>query len=291
MADTLQENKTTASADVNAKLPEIQNLSVNNNTTDSPSSAASARSSGQSTPLTEQSNNTPLGPASDSKTPVGPIRTPFAHPLPTCHPDVRPDLTPDQATKYQTVLTAVHAWKTMPTTTAKNAPQEPLNNSERMWLTRECLLRYLRATTWNPTHALQRLQATLIWRREFKTEQLTADYISPEMETGKECLLGYDVNARPCLHLNPGRQNTQKSERQIEGMVYMLERTVDLMPPGQETTALLISFKNSSSGGSPSVGQGRQVLTILQGHYPERLGRACIADCKCSTDGTIPSPC
>lgn len=56
----------------------------------------------------------------------------------------------------------------------------------------------------------------------------------------------------------------------------MLERTLDIAPPGQETLALLIDFRNSSSGSQPSVATGRQVLSILQNHYPERLGRALI---------------
>jgi len=150
-----------------------------------------------------------------------------------------------------------------------------------MWLTRECLLRYLRATTWVVANAERRLQETLIWRREYGVETLTPEHISPENETGKQVILGYDNNARPCLYLNPGKQNTKKSERQIQHLVYMLERVVDMMEPGQEMTALLINFKGSTGGGSPSVAQGRQVMSILQGHYPERLGRACIADCKC----------
>lgn len=108
----------------------------------------------------------------------------------------------------------------------------------------------------------------------------TPDYISPENETGKQQILGYDINARPCLYMNPGKQNTDKSERQIQHTVFMLERVIDMMGPGQETTALLINFKNSSSSKSPSLGQGKQVLNILQQHYPERLGRALISDCK-----------
>ena len=112
-------------------------------------------------------------------------------------------------------------------------------------------------------------------------ETWTPEHISPENESGKQVILGYDNSARPCLYLNPGKQNTKKSERQIQHLVYMLDRVIDMMDPGQETTALLINFKGATGGGAPSVAQGRQVLGILQGHYPERLGRACIADREC----------
>ena len=54
----------------------------------------------------------------------------------------------------------------------------------------------------------------------------------------------------------------------------MLERAVDLMPPGQETLALKIDFAGATSGKTPTLSTGKQVLNILQNHYPERLGRA-----------------
>jgi hypothetical protein len=58
----------------------------------------------------------------------------------------------------------------------------------------------------------------------------------------------------------------------------MLERVIDIMKPGQETLALLINFKSSKtrSNTSPPLSQGREVLHILQTHYPERLGKALI---------------
>jgi hypothetical protein len=99
---------------------------------------------------------------------------------------------------------------------------------------------------------------------------------------GKQVALGYDNEGRPCLYLLPNKQNTKNSPKQVEHLVYMLERTLDISPPGQETLALLIDFRNSSAGSQPSIGTGRQVLNILQNHYPERLGRALITHCEFS---------
>lgn len=87
--------------------------------------------------------------------------------------------------------------------------------------------------------------------------------------------LGYDIHGRPCLYLNPAKQNTERSERQIQHLVFMLERTIDIMPPGVENLAMLCNMKQGPGKG-PSAGQGRQVLGILQTHYPERLGRALV---------------
>ncbi|KAF2216140.1 hypothetical protein CERZMDRAFT_34029 [Cercospora zeae-maydis SCOH1-5] len=208
----------------------------------------------------------------------GPLKTPIPRPAASTKPTPLPNLTPEQETKYATVLAQVSQWTTIPTSNAKGAPTAPLEDRERMFLTRECLLRYLRATKWVTADALKRLQATLSWRREYGADTFTHDYISPENETGKQIQLGFDKEQRPCLYLNPARQNTKMSDRQIHHLCYMLDRTLDMMPPGQESNCLVINFKGAKSGAIPTMGQARAVLDILQNHNPERLGRALITD-------------
>ncbi|KAF2995651.1 hypothetical protein E8E13_001103 [Curvularia kusanoi] len=203
-------------------------------------------------------------------TTMGPIAAPAAGSTPA--PPT--PLTAEQQTKYDQFLSEVRGWESLPASSAKGAESTPLDDNERMWLTRECLLRYLRATKWNLAQASTRLRSTAVWRREFGTEKLSASYISPENEKGKQVQLGYDNSGRPCLYLLPQNQNTKPGPRQVEHLVYMLERTIDLHPPGQESLALLIDFRNTSSGGTPGLGIAKQVLDILQNHYPERLGRA-----------------
>lgn len=193
--------------------------------------------------------------------------TPFACPLPHCVPAPRATLTPEQQKKYTDLLTTVTIQPLRPFT-------ETLDDRERMFLTRDCLLRYLRAAKWDTSNAYSRLLSTLAWRREYAPHNLSAEHISPENETGKQWLLGYDLQGRPCLSLNPARQNTDPSDRQIQHLVFMLERAIDLMPPGQGTLTLKIDFAGASSGKTPSLSTGKQVLNILQNHYPERLGRA-----------------
>jgi len=250
------------------EMPNVANLSLGSGT----NTPASDRSASKATSV------------SSVKGTSGPVYTPFEHAPESCTPVAAKALTPDQSAKYTQLLDLVSAWPGLPVSSTDKT-NEPLTDNERLWLTRECLLRYLRATSWSVPNAATRLQDTLVWRKEYGVETWTPEHISPENETGKQVILGYDNNARPCLYLNPGKQNTKKSERQIQHLVYMLDRVIDMMDAGQETTALLINFKGSSSGGSPSVAQGRQVMGILQGHYPERLGRACIADRMLSTPG------
>ena len=58
----------------------------------------------------------------------------------------------------------------------------------------------------------------------------------------------------------------------------MLDRTIDMLPPGQENACLIINFTSTGGGKIPTVGQARAVLNILQNHNPERLGRALISE-------------
>jgi hypothetical protein len=211
----------------------------------------------------------------------GPLKEPLARPLDTCKPDPPPELTPDMQQKYADVLAAVGAWTEVPTTSGWTPAKEPLTDADRLFLTRECLLRYLRATKWDAPTAARRLLATLTWRREYGLLGFTHEYIAPENETGKQVILGYDLQARPALYLNPSKQNTERSERQLQHLFYNMERVIDLMVPGQESLALLVNFMDTRRGQGASMGQARQTMSVLQNHYPERLGRALITEREC----------
>lgn len=207
------------------------------------------------------------------------LSVPLETPPATSTPVAAPPLTFQQQSKYDELLEKVRGWTEIPSAKGKNGP---LTDNEKMWLTKESLLRYLRATKWDQNEAEKRLLETLTWRREFGVEDLTADYIEPENETGKQVIVGFDKQGRPCHYLNPGRQNTEVTPRQVQHMVFMLERVIDLIPAEQEKICLLIDFKTGAkrTNTAPGLGQGREVLHILQNHYPERLGRALIVNGK-----------
>lgn len=206
----------------------------------------------------------------------GVITKPFPKPLEGVRPEPPAQLTPEQNSKYEQVLKEVSAWTTVPVSLAKGAEETPMTDDDRIFLTRECLLRYLRATKWNVAEAVKRLRNTLAWRRDYIGDKLTPEYISIENETGKQVLLGYDIQGRPCHYLIPSNQNTKTSPRQIQHLVFMLERVIELMPPGQESLTLVIDFNQTKNGQNSTIGQAKQTLDFLQNHYPERLGRALV---------------
>lgn len=220
---------------------------------------------------------------------------PFLEPPPESKVPEEVKLTAEQKEKFVQVYKhfAQESFAVASTEEAQKNKQKdqftPLTDDEKSWLTRECFLRYLRATKWVVNDAIARIEGTLAWRREFgiaanfdADNKVNGTLTGPENETGKEVILGYDNSARPCLYLKPGRQNTKTSQRQVQHMVYMLEKVIDYMPPGQDSLALLIDFKASPVGTQsnkiPPVSTGRQVLHILQTHYPERLGKALLTN-------------
>ncbi|KAI0264451.1 CRAL-TRIO domain-containing protein [Gloeopeniophorella convolvens] len=155
------------------------------------------------------------------------------------------------------------------------AEKGELVDEEKFWLSNDCMLRYLRATKWHSAKtAIERLEGTLKWRREFGIYEISAEHVEPEAVTGKEVVFGYDTHRRPALYMIPSRQNTEESPRQIQFVFWLLERALDLAGPGVESIVLMINFADKAK--NPSLGTAKQVLNILQTHYPERLGAALI---------------
>lgn len=141
----------------------------------------------------------------------------------------------------------------------------------------------MRAIKWSSVkEGIDRVEGTLKWRREFGVWDLSAEELKVEVRssipftahashvhqslTGKEIIYGYDTDRRPALYLLPSRQNTEESHRQIEFLVWMLERTLDLAGPGVETLSLMINYSDRAK--NPSFATSRTVLNILQTHYP-----------------------
>ncbi|KAH7884361.1 CRAL TRIO domain-containing protein [Phlebopus sp. FC_14] len=198
-------------------------------------------------------------------------------PLPVpSHPNASPPpaLNEKEQTEYDLVL--AHFSKPEYILPDVQSGKGALLEEERMWLSYECILRYIRATKHDVPESIKRLEGTLKWRRDFGVyTTITADHVEPEASTGKEFLFGYDTCGRPALYMCPSKQNTEEGPRQIEFVVWMLERAIDLMGPGVETLALMIDYADKAK--NPSLSTAQKVLNILQTHYPERLGAALIA--------------
>ncbi|KAM9905730.1 hypothetical protein OXX69_007079 [Metschnikowia pulcherrima] len=227
--------------------------------------------------------------SSASKRGLVKCQKPFEEPLnPTKPPEF--NLTEHEQACYDEVLAHFQKYveSDVPVNDTAGAAKHPVTDEEKAWLTKECILRYLRATKWKVSATIKRIEDTIVWRRTFGVVEIkghtdpkkliTPEMVEPENVTGKNLILGYDIDNRPCLYLRNGYQNTSASIRQVQHLVFMLERVIQFMPAGQDTLALLIDFKAAPahlklSAKFPSLSISKQVLHILQNHYPERLGR------------------
>lgn len=168
----------------------------------------------------------------------------------------------------------------------KNEETLPLYDEEKLWLTKDCLIRYARACKWDFDATVKRLELSISWRREFglifdhpHPNHMKPSTIKHENATGKSILYGYDKKGRAILYLKNGRQNTKPSMDQIRNLIYFLESLIIMNPRHQGFGTLLIDFKGYDVPGTtskiPSITVSKQVLHILQTHYPERLGVGC----------------
>ncbi|EIW87256.1 CRAL TRIO domain-containing protein [Coniophora puteana RWD-64-598 SS2] len=142
----------------------------------------------------------------------------------------------------------------------------------------ETIPRYMRAAKWKMPDAQKRIKGTLEWRREYKPDLIPPDDVKIEAETGKIILTGFDNDGRPIIYMRPGNENTERSPRQLRHLVWWLERAKDFQPHGQESIVIIVDYKTTTLRTNPSVSVASKVLTILQQHYVETLGRAIVTN-------------
>ncbi|KAK7464250.1 hypothetical protein VKT23_006416 [Stygiomarasmius scandens] len=158
-------------------------------------------------------------------------------------------------------------------------PTDPYHPWEKRWLNQpDTIPRYMRAAKWKLPDGKKRIKGTLEWRREFKPELIKPDEIKIEDEGGKIVINGFDKDGRPIIYMRPGRQNTETSPRQLRHLVWCLERAKDLMPPNQSSLVIIVDYKTTTLRTNPSISVASKVLTILQQHYVETLGRAIVTN-------------
>ena len=162
-------------------------------------------------------------------------------------------------------------------------------------------LRHYRAEKGNLDEAIRKIKNTLKWREEFgvedikqcfdqkngdrspeKEKELTnlANIISQENQTGKIYCRGYDKDGRAILYLTPGLENSTNEINNMRHLVYHLERAIacSRRHSGRQKVCIVIGYQGFKLSNAPPLSTVKHTLTILQGHYPERMHRAYICD-------------
>lgn len=151
----------------------------------------------------------------------------------------------------------------------------PLPGRSLKFCSDACLRRYLEARNWNVDKAKKMLEETLKWRSTFKPEEIRWHEVAHEGETGKVSRADFhDRDGRTVLIMRPGMQNTTSAADNVRHLVYLLENAILNLQEGQEQMSWLIDFTGFSLNGNVSVRTARDIINILQNHYPERLAVA-----------------
>ena len=149
-----------------------------------------------------------------------------------------------------------------------------LTPSVQKWMDEACMLRYLRATLWNVTNAVDRIISTICWRIEYLPDQINLSDIEIEARSGKQVLSGFDKGGRPLMYLIPQRENTRDYDNQLKYTVYGLEKAIERMPHGVEQLVLVIDYEKIGMTNAPPLSVSRRFLQIVGDHYPDRLHKA-----------------
>ncbi|XP_019182962.1 PREDICTED: random slug protein 5-like isoform X1 [Ipomoea nil] len=135
-----------------------------------------------------------------------------------------------------------------------------------------CIGLYLEARNWDVEQAKKMLEETLKWRSTYKPEEIRWHEVAHEGETGKASIANFhDRQGRTVLIMRPGKQNTSSAEGSARHLVYLMENAIMNLPEGQEQMSWLVDFNGWSLRKVP-IKTARDIIYLLQNHYPERLG-------------------
>lgn len=158
------------------------------------------------------------------------------------------------------------------------------------------LVRYLRARQWDVQKASEMMRATARWREQFDLQGLRSgkynDTIAMENSTGKMYCRGFDQLGRPIIYMKPRKENSTDLVGPVRHLAYCMERAIacidrqlstgrlcgDINDTRSRKIVLFIDFSEVSLSTAPPISVSRDCVTMLQDHYPERLGQAFIID-------------
>lgn len=173
------------------------------------------------------------------------------------------------------------------------------------------LVRYLRSCGWDAAEAEQRLRGTARWRKEFGLQALLAgahmDALERENAGGRMYVRGFDRSSRPVIVVTLRRADLNCHSETLLHMIYCIERAVACLDVREHETYLrvagtagirssaedeleadtrradgkftvLVNFAGYSQWNRPKLRTVREVMRMLQDHYPERLGCAILVN-------------
>lgn len=162
-----------------------------------------------------------------------------------------------------------------------NDPSQKESEVVESWADQACAVRYLRARNHKHDAALKMLRGSITWRASTQPQHARCPRcaISPTAHTMRWA--GVDVLGRPVCYMSFAHAlDRGSSESNALHVTYMLESMsarFQQMQSGLEKWVWFVDFKGFGLvDNNPLTGQ--RIITLLQNHYPERLGMVVIYD-------------
>ncbi|KAI5450086.1 Phosphatidylinositol transfer protein (PITP) [Naganishia albida] len=156
----------------------------------------------------------------------------------------------------------------------------PYDEADQELQSREGIIRFLIATKWDDQLTIKRLEKCLAWRRKESIDdlQLIADKVEAEYaKTGGQLLLGYTKQSQPVIVMQVNKRDTPPSYTGLLQLFFLMERSMDLMPPGVTKTSFIVDFTGKRKYSTP-ISLAKEWVTVLQDCYPERLAVGAIVN-------------
>ncbi|KAI8833307.1 CRAL-TRIO domain-containing protein [Chytriomyces cf. hyalinus JEL632] len=154
----------------------------------------------------------------------------------------------------------------------------PLPGEEQWATSNDTALRYLKACKFDVGKAYTMVLRSLQWRREYRPTEITPEDVEEESRNGKMFWSGFDRAGRPIFNLDAAKVKSTDTDRYLKLIVFNLERGVALCPGGVYQLTTVADVSNVSLFNQNPVSVSVQTLSILQAHYPERLGCTVVMD-------------
>ncbi|KAJ2826955.1 hypothetical protein GGI24_002776 [Coemansia furcata] len=192
--------------------------------------------------------------------------------------DMPVDPTPEATPEEQQAIDQVNAQRAK---LLADLPMEPIDDGPLFdasgWLSDARILIYLRACKGDAQQAAVRLRGTLEWRSTYRPHAITPTSMRTEGATGKMFINGYDGSGRPILYMFPHLENTSDAAEHLRYIVFTMEQALRSMPPGVTKLTIVIDASQFSPlARTVPLSTAREFLSVLEKHYPDRLGRALV---------------
>jgi phosphatidylinositol/phosphatidylcholine transfer protein len=160
-----------------------------------------------------------------------------------------------------------------------------LTSAERVWLSDACVRRYLRARKCDKEKAAEMCSATLQWQRDYRpaVHETDRQALVKEATSCKMYVPGTrDKQGRPIVMMRPVRDDTgdEAADEKVRYLSFVMEQAIEMIDESADADGdagkmtWVVDMTGMRVAMSHSMSITKRCISMLEAHYPERLGHA-----------------